>query len=304
MRSPILTCALLGSLLSVSLGCSVEPLDAAALRQLPEQAGAAQEGRVARAKPPPPGNGAADMEWVLLKHGMHTARRDHTSTPLLDGHVLVAGGFDPATKSASKSTEWFDPTSASWEILQPMNVARLDHTATVLEDGRMLVAGGEGGRTSELFDPEMMTWTLVAHPMNAARSGHTATALHDFAGNEVVLVTGGEPGGTAELFHPDENIWTPTALMSGARFYHTATLLPPIACSWSAVATLLSARPLVRRRSTSTRTTKGSGRRWQPRISRTLTTPRRCSNPGSSSSPAAWRMSPASPPTPSRSIRA
>lgn len=166
---------------------------------------------------------------------MIDARANHTSTPLDDGRLLLAGG-----KGASgylTSAELFNPLRAELSAAAPLLEARARHTATALEteDGivdLVLVAGGEGSGagalgSAELFDPAANQWMKTA-PMLRARRGHTATWLPK---SGQVLVAGGEEGAgaidMAELFVPttaQQAIFVPIAsLMMAARAEHSAT---------------------------------------------------------------------------------
>ena len=165
---------------------------------------------------------------------MISARGYHTSTPLNDGKVLVAGGADSNTHQIA-ATESFDPESRTWSTNADLNIRRSAHTATLLTNGQVLVAGGSyrgsglpsGPLTSaEIFDPATRTWT-VTNEMKFARYYHTATLLP----NGRVLVAGGAFASytaipSAELFDPATGTWTLTGPMAIARQSHTATLLP------------------------------------------------------------------------------
>src|SRR2546430_15421183 len=112
-----------------------------------------------------------------------------------------------------------------------MQNARQGHSATLLPNGKVLVAGGDAGggapplASAELFDPNTISWTLLA-PMPAGRKGHSATLL----ANGKVLVTGGlTPNGfdsTSLLFDSSTMAWTRTGDLNVARSGHTATTLP------------------------------------------------------------------------------
>ena len=127
----------------------------------------------------------------------------HTATLLLNGQVLVAGGFSN-NHGTSAVPELYDPTSHTWTQTGSLSTARSMHTATLLPSGEVLVAGGNDPptATAELYDPASGTWSQTAS-LNTARDYHTATRLADGS----VLVAGGFGGGitvlaSAELFRP------------------------------------------------------------------------------------------------------
>ena len=156
---------------------------------------------------------------------MANVRESHTSTPLNDGRVLVAGGDVGGANTQIASAELYDPVTASFSVANNMITPRSDHTATLLSDGRVLVAGGYGIASAEVYDPTSGNFVGVGS-MQADRHGATATLLKDGR----VLVTGGMRNdgtvlATAELFDPSSNSFSPAGNMSIARFRHTATLL-------------------------------------------------------------------------------
>jgi len=140
-----------------------------------------------------------------------------TATLLLDGTVLLAGGYSTEGNSSGdeNSAELYHPASGSWSDAGGMIETRVHHAATLLSDGNVLVVGGYGLRSfdqpdrlasAELFDPGTGTWT-VASSMNEPRAWITALLLPDGR----VLVAGGEVHITsAELYDPDSGAWTPT----------------------------------------------------------------------------------------------
>ena len=71
---------------------------------------------------------------------MADARGYYTATLLLNGLVLVAGGYGNADTSLA-SAELYDPATGKFTPTGSMTTAREDHTATLLPDGRVLVAG-------------------------------------------------------------------------------------------------------------------------------------------------------------------
>lgn len=83
---------------------------------------------------------------------MSTAREWHTATLLLNGKVLVAGGYDGT--GTSSSVQLYDPATGTWSNTASLNHPRQSHTATLLPDGKVLVAGGSNGaNTAELTQP-------------------------------------------------------------------------------------------------------------------------------------------------------
>ena len=85
----------------------------------------------------------------------------HTATLLLNGQVLVAGGFDPL--GYLTSAELYDPASGTWTATASLVTPRTGQTATLLPDGEVLVAGGYDGITAlasaELYNPATIATT-------------------------------------------------------------------------------------------------------------------------------------------------
>lgn len=78
--------------------------------------------------------------WTLTIP-MHAARESHTSTLLLNGQVLVAGGAG-ADGNALASAEVYDPVTGTWTQTGSMPTNRAFQSATLLPFGAVLVAGG------------------------------------------------------------------------------------------------------------------------------------------------------------------
>jgi len=148
---------------------------------------------------------------------------------LLDGTVLVAGGFDEDQLPLA-SAEIYDPNAGTFAPTGNMPVARGGHTATPLLPSRMVLFAGGGmddyAVGAELFDPNSGTFTATGG-MTEARLGHTATLLP----NGTVLVAGGRDIvgnslASAELYDPATGTFAPNGSMTAARALYTATLLP------------------------------------------------------------------------------
>jgi hypothetical protein len=87
---------------------------------------------------------------------MTKSRVGHTATRLLNGTVLITGGYADYVYSrlagvgyeSLNSAEIYDPVSGSFTSTDPMNVTRFWHSATPLSDGSVLIAGGIGADSS------------------------------------------------------------------------------------------------------------------------------------------------------------
>jgi hypothetical protein len=125
-----------------------------------------------------------------------------TASVLLDGTVLVAGGFGNSCPGRGAGVAIFDPASNSFRAGVSLPTRRAEHTATTLNDGRVLITGGGdpcdflGGSissTAVVFDPATSSYSSE-EAMREPRSGHSATLLAD---GKVLVV-----GSTADLFDP------------------------------------------------------------------------------------------------------
>lgn len=192
-------------------------------------------------------------------------RAGHTATLLNNGQVLAVGGVTDGTGKTTPSAELYDPVLNTWTAalttaaipavsavpaipasgipaipavaaISAAPAARAYHTATLLNDGTVLVAGGlvSDGKTStavgtsELYDPQMNSFTPIASSMSTPRYNSTATLLND----GTVLVVGGINGYTSlqsvnsvDVYTPASKSWSPagTGLMTGS-YSHSATL--------------------------------------------------------------------------------
>jgi len=97
--------------------------------------------------------------WTDLP-SMATARSLHTSTQLLDGRILVVGGYDG--KQSLTSIEIYTPANNSWTVstyAKVLNSARAMHTSTLMNNGNVLVVGsyfqtsGTILKTTEIWRP-------------------------------------------------------------------------------------------------------------------------------------------------------
>ncbi|WP_210441304.1 kelch repeat-containing protein [Nocardioides xinjiangensis] len=167
---------------------------------------------------------------------MNISRQDHTATLLVDGRVLVAGGYNDLDDPPAQATaELFDPDSGTFAPTASMTAGRGNHTATKLRNGMVLIAGGHSGHpgasvaSAELYDPATGLFAPTGD-MSDSRGSHTATVLS----NGTVLLAGGftafpYTGSTlasAEIYEPSTGTFTSTANMHTARGRHAAASLP------------------------------------------------------------------------------
>jgi len=89
---------------------------------------------------------------------MSVARRQHNTTLLPDGTVLVtggssAGGFNSASGAVYYAEVW-NPATNTWKTLASGSAYRGYHsTSVLLPDGRVLSAGGREVQTAQVFSP-------------------------------------------------------------------------------------------------------------------------------------------------------
>ncbi|CAF4049216.1 unnamed protein product [Rotaria sp. Silwood1] len=125
---------------------------------------------------------------------MNNARDSHTASLLINGKVLVSGGYFTDGKGfweSLNSSELYDPATGMWTKTDIMSDGRQYHTASVLTSGKVLVSGGVDSylrflSSSELYDPATGKWTKTGN-MSGGRQYHTASVLT----SGKVLVTGG-----------------------------------------------------------------------------------------------------------------
>ena len=164
---------------------------------------------------------------------MIAARFGHTATRLLNGKVLIAGGFNQSDHYLA-SAELYDPVSRTFAATGQMSSARQYHAATLLPNGKVLITGGvhtvDGIQTTlasaELYDPVSGTFSPAGH-MGKPRMGHTASLLP----NGKVLIVGGysSAGGALvanEYYDPATGSFQRAQSLATARVQHSATVFP------------------------------------------------------------------------------
>lgn len=160
---------------------------------------------------------------------MRDKRVWHTTTPLQDGRILVAGGTtaDGSDLRYVTVAEIFDPGTEQFIPVGSLAIGRTTATATLLEDGTVLIAGGQGENgnlnEAELFDPATGQFQTTGS-MLSLRNAHSATLLADGR----VLMVGGD-GATlgAEIYDPASHTFSaaPNQPVVPVRYYHSTVRL-------------------------------------------------------------------------------
>jgi N-acetylneuraminic acid mutarotase len=168
---------------------------------------------------------------------MSVPRVNHTATYLLNGRILVAGGYSGGGTtpelSYQSSAELYDPAVGTFRATGSMTSARAAATASLLDDGRVLIAGGwvkdAVGATiplasAEIYDPASETFTVTG-PMAGARYNPAARAMPD---GRVYVFGGTGAGGalaTVEVYDPERGVFTAGGAMATPRTGATVSVL-------------------------------------------------------------------------------
>jgi len=101
-------------------------------------------------------------------------RYNHTATVLLNGDVLVTGGFNDG--KCLKSCEIF--SNNEWKYVADMNINRTEHSAALLEDGNVLICSGCDVlfpiTSCEIYNPILNKWSFTSD-IPLGLFGHSST---------------------------------------------------------------------------------------------------------------------------------
>src|SRR5262249_21756157 len=84
---------------------------------------------------------------------MPTQHEQPTATLLLNGKVLIAGGFLGDSYDPSLNAELYDSTTGDFVATGQMTKGRYPTPATLLPDGTVLITGGYAVSDAEIYDP-------------------------------------------------------------------------------------------------------------------------------------------------------
>ena len=165
--------------------------------------------------------------WTSVS--MNTSRCTTGIVRLLDGRVLVAGGYLNAVSNplpVTAATEIFDPSTNTFTLAGNLSESRGSPYCTVLPTGKILICGGSASGGGYLTSCD------IVDPANLSVIGITRLAAsHSFlrlatTDDGRVLITAPESP-MAELFDPTTNTFTPPpAMPSVARTAGASYSLP------------------------------------------------------------------------------
>lgn len=153
-----------------------------------------------------------DADWTTGHMPMPGAARGAAAVGVVDGVIVVAGGFAAAGSSSVVST--YDPAGDEWDESPDPLPMPIDHGTGQVVDGTMYVIGGRSNGivavSAEVFQYQDGGWVSRA-PMPTARGG-IASGVVDGR----IVVVGGEGNGDAdsgvfpqtEVYDPDADEWT------------------------------------------------------------------------------------------------
>ncbi len=146
-------------------------------------------------------------------------RDGFTATLLLDGKILITGGYNGAMNRLS-SAELYDSITQTSVAISPMHEPRMAHSASLLQDGRVLIVGGSKSRgqvlsSVEIFDPTTQTFTSTGN-LSIPRHKHAALTLDD---GDVLIIGGSGAGDFDQQYNSIERFDSQTST-----FYQEARL--------------------------------------------------------------------------------
>lgn len=165
-----------------------------------------------------------------------------TAIQLPEGHVVIVGGANGGTVTASSEVWVYDPHTGlmGTDRFHTLGGGRNFATATLLGNGSVLYAGGQDSTnpaaalaTTDIYDVAMDGCTAAncnsfssGAPMSVGHCHHTMTTLK----NGLILLVGGRCGtadsiAVCELYDPATKKWWPAADLQDPRGYHAAVML-------------------------------------------------------------------------------
>lgn len=134
--------------------------------------------------------------------------RNAPAAVVLDGRIVLIGGFDTTTNTPLDRVDVYDPSTRTWSEAPPLPAPRGGHAAAVL-DGRIHVLGGGNSQSTladhDVYDPDARSWTALAALPRA--EGSPAAVVHDGKLYAIGGRSGPEDFGAVDIFDPGTNAW-------------------------------------------------------------------------------------------------
>ena len=115
---------------------------------------------------------AAQPKEIAMPEKLTTARFGHSATVLIDGRVLIAGGFPSCGANgkctATDSVEIIDMESGRIETLAPMTAKRAMHKVVTLNDGSLLFIGGVQGFSATQQEEAFENYPFLPYSQTSA----------------------------------------------------------------------------------------------------------------------------------------
>lgn len=175
-----------------------------------------------------------DPEWSRASDLM-VGRSLHSATRLVDGRVLLVGGYSEALQTDLTSAELYDPRTRTFATTGSAAVPRRAHAATLLDDGRVVILGGDSGvgtpavlSAVERYDVGTGRFTTLPS-LTIPRSHHTASKLQDgriLIAGSIAYANNGLASAAAEICEQDGSACRAIPPMNEPRSSHAASPLP------------------------------------------------------------------------------
>ena len=141
---------------------------------------------------------------------MEKTRKNHSSTLLKDGRVLIVGGSMGNGELTGRNLI-YDPSSNGFKEAGRLQVDRWGHAAVLLTGGRVLIVGGNTGsehaNLAEMYDPETDTFS----PAGVSAIWPLAAQL--LPSGRVLLIH--VPNGNIVLYNPASHAFSPSGYSIG-----------------------------------------------------------------------------------------
>lgn len=156
----------------------------------------------------------ASGQWDMLTSGSRPAVGDHHAAEVVDGKLLLFGGFGGFSEG---QLQIFEPKNGSWSLGPRMPFAAGASASARIGD-QVFVAGGIVENTTvskaAVLNTRDMTWTSIAdlpRPRNHAASGTDGTRFYVFGGRGPGSGDGNEVANgfdDVQIYDPASGTWT------------------------------------------------------------------------------------------------